>query len=50
MPNIYKFYSELSGFVAVEKDQGKVNNRSFGFQIPEATLEQIHSERVELLM
>ena len=31
------------------KDQGKYNNRSFGYQIPEQTLEQMHSDRVELL-
>ena len=50
MSNSYTFNTELSGFVAVEKDQGKFNSRSFGYLIPEETLEQIHSERVDLLM
>ena len=50
MTNSYTFNTELTGFVAVERDQGKFNNRSFGFQIPEETLEQIHSDRVDLLM
>ena len=49
MANTYTFNTELVGFVAVEKDQGKYNNRTFGYQIPEETLEQMHSDRVELL-
>ena len=49
MANRYTFNTELVGFVAVEKDQGKFNNRTFGYQIPEETLEQMHSDRVELL-
>ena len=50
MPNSYTLNAELSGFVAVEKNEGKHNNRSFGYQIPEETLEQIHSDRVDLLV
>ena len=50
MSNSYTFNTELTGSVAVEKGQGKFNNRSFGYQIPEETLEQIHSDRVVLLM
>ena len=50
MSNSYTFNTELSGFVAVEKDHGKYNNRSFEYQISEETLEQIHSDRVDLLM
>ena len=50
MTSSYTFNTELTGFVAVERDQGKFNNRSFGFQIPQETLEQIHSDRVDLLM
>ena len=50
MSNSYTFNTELTGFVAVEKDQGKFNNREFGYLIPEETLEQIHSDRVDLLM
>ena len=49
MANRYTIDTELVGFVAVEKDQGKYNNRTFGYQIPEETLEQMHSDRVELL-
>ena len=49
MANRYTFNTELVGFVAVDKDQGKFNNRTFGYQIPEETLEQMHSDRVELL-
>ena len=50
MSNSYTFNTKLSGFVAVENDQAKHNNRSFGYQISEETLEQIHSDRVDLLM
>ena len=50
MPNSYTFNTEVSGFVAVEKDQGKFHDRSLVYQIPEETLEQIHSDRFDLLM
>ena len=49
MANRYTFNTELVGFVAVEKDQGKFNNRTFAYQVPEEMLEQMHSDKVELL-
>ena len=50
MSNSYTFNTELSGLVAVEKDQGKFHNRPFGYHIPEDTLEHVHSDRIDLLM
>ena len=50
LSNSYTFNLEPSGFVAVEEDQGKHNNRSFGYQISKETLDQIHSDSVVLLM
>ena len=50
MSNSYTFNTELTGFVAVEKDQGKFNKRESGYLIPEEISEQIISNRVDLLM
>ena len=50
MSSCYTFNTELTGFVAVEKDQCNFNKREFGYLIPEEISEQILSNRVDLLM
>ena len=35
MLNSYTFNTELTGFIAVEKDQGKYNNRTNAYQVPD---------------
>ena len=50
MLDCYTCNTELTGFVAVEKDQGKFNKRESGYLIPEEISEQILSNRVDLLM
>lgn len=49
MANRYKFASKLSGFIRLDEDGGKYNNRSFSFTIPPADLEKIEADRAELI-
>ena len=47
--NRYVFETKLQGFINVYEDSGKFNNRTFAYEIPEAIVKQIESDRVELL-
>jgi len=49
MANRYKFTSKLSGFIRIDEDGGKYNNRSFCFTIPPADLKKIEADRAELI-
>ena len=49
MANRYKFATELTGFISVGEDSGKFNNRTFAYTIPAETLDQIETDREELL-
>ena len=49
MANRYKFATELTGFISVGEDSGKFNNRTFAYTIPTDTLNQIETDREELL-
>ena len=49
MANRYKFATELTGFISVGEDSGKFNNRTFAYTIPLDTLNQIETDREELL-
>ena len=49
MANRYKFATELTGFISIGEDSGKFNNRTFAYTIPSDTLNQIETDRVELL-
>ena len=49
MANRYKFSTELTGFISVGEDSGKFNNRTFAYTIPSDTLNQIETDREELL-
>ena len=49
MANRYKFATELTGFISVGEDSGKFNNRTFAYTIPADTLDQIETDREELL-
>ena len=49
MANRYKFATELTGFISVGEDSGKFNNRTFAYTIPADTLNQIETDREELL-
>ena len=49
MANRYKFATELTGFISVGEDSGKFNNRTFAYTIPSDTLNQIETDREELL-
>jgi hypothetical protein len=49
MANRYKFATELTGFISVGEDSGKFNNRTFAYTIPTETLNQIETDREELL-
>lgn len=47
--NRYKFATTLDGYIRLDEDGGKFNNRSFSFQIPPADLEKIEADRSELI-
>lgn len=49
MANRYKFASKLSGYIRIDEDGGKFNNRGFSFTIPPADLEKIEADRAELI-
>ena len=49
MANRYKFASKLSGYIRIDEDGGKFNNRGFSFTIPAADLEKIEADRAELI-
>ncbi|MDC3185989.1 hypothetical protein OBA47_01995 [bacterium] len=49
MANTYTFNTELSGLVNMIKGRGQFNNRTCAYQVPEEVLEEMHSDRVELL-
>ncbi|MAU75346.1 MAG: single-stranded DNA-binding protein [Crocinitomicaceae bacterium] len=49
MANRYKFATELTGFISVGEDSGKFNNRTFAYTVPPDTLNQIETDREELL-
>ena len=49
MANRYKFATVLEGFISVGEDSGKFNNRTFAYTIPSDTLNQIETDREELL-
>jgi hypothetical protein len=49
MSNRYKFSTKLSGYIRIDEDGGKFNNRSFSFTIPPADLEKIEADRSELI-
>lgn len=49
MANRYKFSTSLDGFINVYEDSGKFNNRCFSYMIPPETLEQVESDRAELI-
>ena len=49
MANRYKFATELTGFISIGEDSGKFNNRTFAYTIPSDTLNQIETDRGELL-
>ncbi len=47
--NRYVFNTTLEGYINLFEDSGKYNNRSFAFTIPKTELEQINSDRDELI-
>lgn len=47
--NRYIFETELTGFIKVDEDGGKFNNRTFAYTLPPAILEQAEADRAELL-
>ena len=47
--NQYVFNCTLEGFIKIDEDGGKYNNRTFGYTIPEDVLKQVESDREELL-
>ena len=49
MANRYTFPTQLEGFIKVDEDGGKFNNRTFSFTIPAAQLEKISADRAELI-
>ena len=49
MANRYKFATELTGCISVGEDSGKFNYRTFAYTIPSDTLNQIETDREELL-
>ena len=49
MANRYQISTELTGFVSVGEDSGRYNNRTFAYTIPAKQLEQMESDREELL-
>ena len=49
MANRYTFPTTLEGFIKIDEDGGKFNNRSFSFTIPKKNLEQIEADRAELI-
>ena len=49
MANRYKFQTILDGFVSIGEDSGKFNNQTFAYTIPADVLEQVETDRVELM-
>ncbi len=49
MANRYTFTTKLEGFIKLDEDGGKFNNRSFSFTIPAKDLEKINADRDELI-
>ena len=49
MANRYTFPTTLEGFIRVDEDGGKFNNRGFEFQIPADDLAKIEEDRAELI-
>jgi hypothetical protein len=49
MANRYQFTTTLQGFIRVDEDGGKFNNRGFEFTIPADSLSKIEEDRVELI-
>ena len=49
MANRYQFNTELTGFIRLDEDGGKYNNRSFHFVIPPTVLEKMEQDRQELI-
>ena len=49
MANQYVFNCTLEGFVKIDEDGGKYNNRTFAYTIPSDVLKEVESDREELL-
>ena len=49
MANRYTFKTKLTGFIKIDEDGGKYNNRTFSYTIPSEKLEEIERDRVELI-
>ena len=49
MANRYTFPTKLEGFIRVDEDGGKFNNRGFEFTIPADHLSKIESDRTDLI-
>ena len=49
MANRYTFSTTLEGFIKIDEDGGKFNNRSFSFTIPKNWLEKIEDDRKDLI-
>ena len=49
MANRYQFTTTLQGFIRVDEDGGKFNNRGFEFTIPADSLSKIEEDRIELI-
>lgn len=47
--NRYIFDTTLTGFIKVDEDGGKFNNRTFAYTLPPEILEQAETDRSELL-
>lgn len=47
--NRYIFETELTGFIKVDEDGGKFNNRTFAYTLPPEVLAQAETDRDELL-
>lgn len=49
MANEYIFPTKLEGFIRLDENGGKYNNRCFSFQIDSETLKKMEADRVQLL-
>ena len=49
MANQYVFNCTLEGFVKIDEDGGKYNNRTFAYTIPSDVLSEVEADREELL-
>jgi hypothetical protein len=47
--NRYQFTTTLEGFIRVDEDGGKFNNRGFEFTIPADSLKKIEEDRIDLI-